>query len=110
MKEVKFLVEGVKELQKTVTDEKKSRECAEKELAQLRSLVAGSNALNVKLTESKMSMETVYAEVALLEDQVVRGAAESAKFDKIVTEVREESEQLLGRLNVAIDDRNWQEK
>lgn len=69
-----------------------------------------SDALTAKLTVSEKSFEIVPAEVASLKEKVSRANAEKLDSDKVVAEVRKESEHLLVRLNVALVGHNLAER
>lgn len=79
-------------------------------MTQLKRLVPASDQLAGKFAKSDKSLKTVHAEMALLKEQVARADTNKANSDKLLAQVREESEECMVRLNVAFIGGNRAEK
>lgn len=91
IKKIKFLVQDLEVLEKTVTDKNAFRENIDKELAQLKSSVAAFDAWTAKLTETKKCLDTICSNGASLKEEATCADKEKADSDKIVDAARKES-------------------
>lgn len=110
IKKNKSLVEEVGVLQKTVSDEQVARAVVEDKLKKLEGSVSASDELSARLVESERMLMEVRAEVASLKEQVANADIEKVRSDKVLAEVRGESEKRLVRRNVALVGRDRAEK
>lgn len=96
------VVEEVKALRKSDTNEKASRKGHEKVLVPSESSALESDDLVAKLTASENRLKTVRAEVASLNEKGAPTDMEKADSDKVLAELWEESEKLLVRFILAL--------
>lgn len=78
IKKNKSLVEEVKALPGTVSEENTPRKGVEEELMTFKSLVTAADELAASLTESNEGLEATHAKVALAKAPAVRADAEKA--------------------------------
>lgn len=93
-----------------MTDEQASQRVVEERLAKLKVSFSASDDLATKLVESNKSLAAAHLEVASLNDQEAGPDMEKVESEKVVAEVRQETERRMVRLNIALDARNLVEK